>query len=61
MIALVTQQWRIDLFGLLCGLSGWGIGYVLGIIRERERLKEAQRRADWAYNRYWLGDDGKEF
>jgi hypothetical protein len=57
----MSHQARIDLFGLLCGLSGWGIGYVLGILRERERLKEAKRRADWAYNRYWNGYDGDEF
>jgi hypothetical protein len=57
----MSHQARIDLFGLLCGLSGWGIGYLLGILRERERLKEAQRRADWAYSRYWNGNDGDEF
>ena len=57
----MSDQARIDLFGILCCFSGLAIGYVLGILRERERLKEAHKRADWAYNRYWLGDDGEQF
>ena len=56
-----TTQAAVDLFGVLCGVSGLAIGYFLGLMRERERLKEAQKRADWAYNRYWLGDNGEEF
>ena len=56
-----TTQAAVDLFGILCGLSGLGIGFVWGIMRERNRLKETQRKAEWAYNRYWNGYDGDEF
>ena len=52
---------RINLALILCGLIGMAIGFFLGVVRERERLREAQKRADWAYNRYWLGDDGELF
>ena len=57
----MSLEQRIDLALLLSGFIGMGIGFFLGVIRERDRLKEAQKRADWAYNRYWLGDDGELF
>lgn len=57
----MSLEQRIDLALLLSGFIGMGIGFFLGVIRERDRLKEAQKRADWAYNRYWLGDNGDEF
>lgn len=57
----MSLEQRIDLALLLCGFIGMGIGFFLGVVRERERLREAQKRADWAYHRYWLGDDGELF
>ena len=59
-----TTQAAVDLFGILCAISGLGIGYVLGLVRERNRLKEVMRERDEAAKRairYWAGYDGDEF
>ena len=31
-----TTQAAVDLFGILCGLSGLGMGFVWGVMRERQ-------------------------
>lgn len=59
-----TTQAAVDIFGLLCGAGGFGIGWVLCWRRQVARLQESQRRADEAYRRYWNGytyDEPREF
>mgnify|MGYP007083472102 CR=1 FL=1 len=57
----MSMQARIDLFGILCGLFGWGMGYVMCWVNQKDKLRQQREMAERAYNRYWNGYDGDEF
>jgi hypothetical protein len=57
----MSMQARIDLFGILCAVCGWGFGYVQCYVNQRDKARKAQERAEAAYRRYWNGYDGDEF
>ena len=57
----MSMQARIDLFGILCGLFGWGMGYVMCWVNQKDKLRKQREMAEHAYCRYWNGYDGDEF
>lgn len=52
------SQARIDLFGVLCGVMGWGIGYVMCYVNQKDKLRKQREMAEHAYSRYWSGLHG---
>jgi len=57
----MSMSARIDLFGILCCVMGWGFGYVQCYVNQKDKLRKQREMAEHAYNRYWNGYDGDEF
>ena len=59
----VTQT-RIDLFGIACAITGWVFGYAHCWYNRQLRLRDAEKRREEAYRRYWNSErwnDGEPF
>ena len=57
----MNMDTRINLFGIACMVLGWVGGYLHCWNNRQARLKDAQKRAQDAYDRYWNGYDKDEF
>ena len=53
----MSYETRVTVVLLAMLLTGWGIGYLQAYVKQQNRLRDAQKRADEAYRRYWNNDE----
>lgn len=52
----MSYETRVTFVLLAMLATGWAFGYVQCYTKYQTRMKDAQRRADAAYRRYWNGE-----
>lgn len=56
-----TTQAAVDIFGIACGILGFGIGWFMCWRKQEARLRDSRERAEAAYRRYWNGYDNGDW
>ena len=53
----MSYETRVTFVLLAMLVTGWAFGYLQAYTKHQNRLRDAQKRADEAYRRYWNNDE----